>query len=140
LASRDARVLGLPATGALATVPSMRPPAEDDKDDVANDQEQDLLLVLKLSNRQMGTQAERQEIEALAEQLGEAVVAAGVGEYDGDELGGGECVLFFCGPDPERLLAVLRPLLKRSTWGRGAQFVRMVEDAAGELVPQRQPL
>jgi hypothetical protein len=102
--------------------------------------EQDLLVVLKLSNRQMGTQQERTALEAFAEELHEAVVAAGVGEFDGDELGGGECTFFFCGPDVERLLAVLRPLLKRSPLARGGHFVRMVTTADGGVVSQRQPI
>ena len=40
--------------------------------------------------------------------------------------------LFFCGPDPDRLLAELRPVLKRSPLCRGAAVVRMVKNAAGE--------
>lgn len=112
---------------------------DDDLDDEAGD-EQDLLVVLRLSNRQMGTQQERQEIEQFAEELGEAVAAAGVGEYDGDEIGGGECTLFFCTPDVDKLLTTLRPLLKRSPLCRGAHLVRMVATADGGLVSQRQPL
>lgn len=112
-------------------------PFEADDDD-AEDQEQDLLVVLKLSNRLMGTAQERLAIEAFADQLEAAVTEAGVGEYDGDELGGGECILFFCGPDIDRLQAVLHPFLKRSPLCRGGHLVRMVEDADGE--PQRQRL
>lgn len=105
----------------------------DDADDDAP--EQDLLIVLKLSNRQMGTHQERADLEAFTDELDAAVRDAGVGEYDGDELGGGECTLFFCGPDPDRMLAVLLPLLKRSPLARGAQVVRMVDGA-----PRRAPL
>jgi hypothetical protein len=105
----------------------------DDADEAGD--EQDLLVVLKLSNRQMGTHQERAELEALADQLDAAVREAGVGEFDGDELGGGECTLFFCGPDPETLLAVLAPLLKRSPLARSAHIVRMVDG-----VPRRAPL
>lgn len=122
----------------------MRPPVDDpDDDDDGEDQagaEQDLLVVFRLSNRQMGTNQERQELEALGEQLEAAIEAAGVGEYDGDELGGGECTLFFCGPDIDALLTVVRHHLKRSPWSRGAQIVRMVAGADGKLAPQRQPL
>jgi hypothetical protein len=116
----------------------MRPDQEpDDQDD---QDEQDLLVVLKLSNRQMGTRQERADLEALASELEAAVVAAGVGEYDGDEIGGGECTLFFCGPDVDRLLTVLRPLLKRSPLCRGGHLVRMVDDADGGGASQRQPI
>jgi len=111
----------------------------DDDDDLPAE-ELDLLVVLKLSNRQMGTNQERQEIEAFADELAAAIEAAGVGEYDGDELGGGECTLFFCGPDLDKLQAVLRPLLKRSPLCRGAMLVRMVDDGTGEFTPQRTPV
>ena len=113
---------------------------EPDTGDDDHDAEQDLLVVLKLSNRQMGTNDERAQIEAFAEELGAAVEQAGAGEFDGDEIGAGECTLFFCGPDVDKLLAVLRPLLKRSPLCRGAHFVRMVLDAEGRVVSQRSPV
>ena len=102
-------------------------------DDEDPTDERDLLVVLRLSNRNMGTHEERSQIELLAEQLESAVLEANVGEYDGDEFGGGECILFFCGPDEDQLLAVLRPLLQRSALARGAHFVRLVEGADGEM-------
>jgi hypothetical protein len=88
----------------------------------------------------MGTHDEREQVDAFADELEAAVVEAGVGEYDGNELGGGECTLFFTTPDVDRLLEVLRPLLKRSPLCRGGHLVRMVADADGELAPQRQPI
>ena len=121
----------------------MRPDDDDENDDEVDEPrgaEQDLLVVLKLSNRQMGTHEEREQIEAFAEQLATALERAGAGEYDGDELGGGECTLFFCGRDADALLAVLRPLLKQSPLSRGAHLVRMVPGADGRLAPQRSPL
>jgi hypothetical protein len=116
----------------------MRPDPEEDAEDQTD--EQDLLVVLRLSNRMMGTARERMDLEAFAEELGAAVAEAGVGEYDGDELGAGECLLFFCGPDVEQLQAVLSPLLKRSPLARGAHFVRMVEGPDGHSQQQRVPL
>ena len=59
---------------------------------------------------------------------------------DGDEFGGGECILFFCGPDEEALLGVIKPLLQRSPYGRGAHFVRLREDADGEMRREKIPL
>jgi hypothetical protein len=94
--------------------------AEDDPDPAA---EHDVLVKLRLSNRTMGTAAERADIEALAQTLEDAVAAAGVGEFDGDEYGGGDCTLFFAGPDADRLFAVLQPLLHRHPLGRGATVV-----------------
>lgn len=114
--------------------------AADEEDDDAGASEQDLLVVLKLSNKQMGTNEERQEIDAFSDELAAAVEAAGVGEFDGDELGAGECTLFFCGTDLDKMLAVLRPLLKRSPLCRGAQIVRMVPDAHGRMTTLRSPV
>lgn len=99
--------------------------------------ERDLLVVLPLSNRSMGTHQERTSIEALADELERAVEQAGVGEYDGDEFGGGEGVLFFCGPEEAPLLGVLRQHLQRSPVARGAHIVRLVEAADGELRRER---
>lgn len=112
-------------------------PTDDADDDLFGQDEQDLLVVLQLSNRQMGTNQERADLEAFAEELAQAVEQAGVGEYDGDELGGGECVLFFCGPDVDQIVAVLRPLLQHAPLARGARFERMVEDADGECRRER---
>ncbi len=120
-------------------MPSMRSDPEAD-DDGADAEEQDLLVVLRLSNRQMGTATERLELEEFADQLEAAVTEAGVGEYDGDEVGGGECTLFFCGKDVDALQRTLHPLLKKSPLCRGGHLVRMVEDADGELQRTRIPL
>ncbi len=102
--------------------------------------ERDLLVVLRLSNRQMGTNEERAEITLMADRLAAAVEQAGVGEYDGDEYGGGECTLFFCGPDEMKLLGFLRPLLQRSSYARGAHFVRLIEAADGDMKRENIPL
>lgn len=115
-------------------------PDDDLDDDLDAQEEQDLLVVLRLSNRQMGTAAERIEIEAFADQLEAAVTEAGVGEYDGDELGGGECILFFCGPDIDKLQHTLQPLLKRSPLCRGGHLVRMQPGPDGALQRTRVPL
>lgn len=42
-----------------------------------------------------------------------AVEAAGVGEVDGDEFGGGEAVLYAYGPDADALFKVMEPGLRR---------------------------
>lgn len=102
--------------------------------------ERDLLVVIRLSNRQMGTNEERAEIALMTEQLAAAVQEAGLGEYDGDDSGGGECILFFCGPDEMALIGFLRPLLQRTPFGRGAHFVRLVEAHDGEMTREKVPV
>jgi len=103
-------------------------------------EERDLLVVLRLSNRQMGTNDERAAIALLADELAAGVEEAGIGEYDGDEYGGGECILFFCGPDEMKLLGHLRSMLQYSRYGRGAHFVRLIEGPDGEMVRENIPL
>ena len=58
-----------------------------------------------------GAAAERDAVHAFADLLAAAIETAGVGEFDGDEFGGGECSLFMYGPDADRLFAVVHPLL-----------------------------
>lgn len=107
----------------------------EEPEDEAPQLEHDVLIHLRLSNRQMGRQQERQDLEELAEQLEAAVSAAGVGEYDGDEIGGGEAILFFAGKDADALLAVLQPLLKRNAFGRTARAtVQRGSDAEPEEI------
>ena len=86
-------------------------------------EEQDLLVVLPLSNRSVGTAADRLAIEALADELSAVLEESGAGEFDGDEIGSGSCTLFFAGPDPRRILQVIQPVLRRSPFGRGAEAI-----------------
>lgn len=86
-------------------------------------EEQDLLVVLPLSNRSMGTAADRLAIEALSDELSDLLEQSGVGEFDGDEIGSGSCTLFFAGPDPRRILQLIQPVLRRSPFGRGAEAI-----------------
>ncbi|WP_369263507.1 hypothetical protein [Streptomyces sp. R35] len=44
--------------------------------------------------------------------MGAAVKAAGVGEVDGNEFGGGEVVIFAYGPDAETLYRAMEPGLR----------------------------
>lgn len=116
-------------------------PEDDVEEDLLDEPEElDLLVVLKLSNRQTGTPTEQAEIDQLGDELGELVLDSGVGEFDGEELGGGECTMFFCGPDVQALIDVLRPVLRRSPLTRGAQFVRLVETADGDHERRREPV
>lgn len=107
-------------------------PAPEDADPAL---EHDVLVTLRLSNQALGTAAERADLENLADELADAVAEAGAGEFDGDELGGGECVLFFAGPDADRLFAVLQPILRRHPQGRTATVV--LQYGSGEPVTKR---
>ena len=47
----------------------------------------------------------------LEDRLIAAIEKAKAGEFDGNEVGGGEQVLYMYGPDAERLFAAVRPVL-----------------------------
>ena len=94
------------------------------EDGDGHDPDEDVLVVFRLSNQSMGTKTERERLEALAVELERATQEARVGDYEGDEFGGGECVLFFSGDDRSRLIDVLRARLKQSPIGRDAKIAR----------------
>lgn len=91
----------------------MSPEAEEDAD---------LVVVLRLANDRLGTAGERKAIERLGDELADALSGAEAGDYEGDEIGGGVCRLFFATDDREKTLAVVRPLIARSRFGPGARY------------------
>jgi hypothetical protein len=52
----------------------------------------------------------------------------GVGEFDGEEFGGGRCVLYMYGPDADRLFGVVEPILKATPVARGGFVIRRYGD------------
>ncbi|MGW2784903.1 hypothetical protein ACWC3X_27165 [Streptomyces populi] len=65
-----------------------------------------------------------------------AVEAAGVGEVDGNEFGGGEVVIFAYGPDAEALYRVMEPSLRALPF-RPAHVVLRYGEPAGDAVGER---
>ena len=61
-----------------------------------------------------GASAEREEIQRLGDELKRAVVAEGVGIFDGDGFGHGEAELYFYGPSADDLLTVIEPVVLRA--------------------------
>jgi hypothetical protein len=59
------------------------------------------------------------QLEALENELISTINAVGLGEFDGNEIGGGELVLYMYGPDAERLFVAVAPVLRRSALTRG---------------------
>jgi hypothetical protein len=60
---------------------------------------------------------------ALEEQLEQAIAAAGVGEFDGNEVAtdGSDGTLYMYGPDADALFAAVRPILEASDFMNGAR-------------------
>jgi hypothetical protein len=83
-----------------------------------------VLVYLKLSGTEFGTESERQAVHSLTDELEAAIVTEGAGEFDGDEFGAGGCTLYMYGPDADRLFAAVESLLKGSPLTKGAHAIK----------------
>ncbi|RUT91265.1 hypothetical protein EOD23_35580 [Mesorhizobium sp. USDA-HM6] len=93
--------------------------------------EQAVIVYLLLSGGQFGALQERQSVQVLEDRLNQVVSDAGVGEFDGDEFGGGKCTLYLYGPDAEKLFHVIEPVLKSSPVAAGGYAIKRF-GAAGD--------
>ena len=84
---------------------------------------------LPLVEDPFGSEREREIIADLAGKLQRAINGHDVGEFDGEELGGGRCVLYMYGPDADRLFDVVRPILKNASLGDGGFVIKRYGEA-----------
>jgi len=85
----------------------------DHSDEDREDEENAVLVFLKLSDEHFGSDAERDAISELEESLAAAIKAEGVGMVDGSEYGNGFCEIYMYGPDADSLYdAIEEPLGK----------------------------
>lgn len=86
---------------------------------------QAVIVHVPLSDGANGTREEFAHLTALGEKLEEAIAAAGVGEFDGNEFGQGDFTYFMYGADADRLFAVVEPILRSdSQTKRGHALLR----------------
>ncbi len=86
--------------------------------------EQAVLVYFNLSDMGFGTEEEREAIRELSDRIEQEVEREGVGEFDGDEFGGGQCTLFMYGPDADALFAAIEQILRESPLTRGAHVIK----------------
>jgi hypothetical protein len=91
--------------------------------------EQAVIVHLPLVEDPFGSQRERGAVYDLADLLDRTINEQGVGEFDGEEFGGGLCVLYMYGPDADRLFSVVEPILKAAPLARGGVAIRRYGDA-----------
>ena len=77
------------------------------------EEEQSLTVTIRPRSGDMGDRTERERIIALEHQLSDAIENSSAGELDGDEFGGGTCTIYTYGPNAERLLSVMLPILRK---------------------------
>jgi hypothetical protein len=105
--------------GASHLVPVLPPLREKAKKRQNALAEQAVKVHLRLSDDAFGTAKDREAIFALEDQLEAAIEETATGEFDGDEFGQGECVLFMYGPDADQLFAAILPVLRSSRLAEG---------------------
>lgn len=67
---------------------------------------------IRSSGDGFGTWAERTSIHRLSDRLSVVIDSNGLGEYDGDEFGGGGATLYMYGPNSEQIFDAILPLLR----------------------------
>lgn len=100
-----------------------------------------VIVSFPLSDDHLGSNPEFDAMVILSDALEAAISDAGVGEFDGNELGGGECRLYMYGPDADRLHAAIAPLLTESRLVRGGYVMKRYGSAGDPLAQEtRLPL
>lgn len=80
-------------------------------DEAQTDVEHAVIARCRLADDGLGKPSRREVVRQARSLLTEAIERADVGEFDGNEFGGGEVVLYAYGPDADELFAVMAPIL-----------------------------
>jgi hypothetical protein len=93
-----------------------------------------VIVHLRLDDDGFGSAEKRLSINELQDELADAIEEAEAGEFDGDEFGGGECVLFMYGPDADVLFDTITPILKKSPHANGGFAIKRYGEASDPKV------
>jgi hypothetical protein len=95
-----------------------------------------VLIHFRLSDDSYGSPEEREAVMELERELEVAIAASNAGEFDGNEYGGGEAVLYMYGPDKDRLWQAVEQLVRRFPLRPAYALLRPGgPDTAAEQVP-----
>jgi len=83
-----------------------------------------VILHLPLSAAGFGAKGDVAVCQEIEDDLEQEIVAGGVGEMDGNEIGGGECTLFMYGPDADKLFARIVSRARSSRFGKGGWAIK----------------
>jgi hypothetical protein len=89
-----------------------------------------VIVHLRLDDDGFGSAEKRESINELQDVLADAIDEAEAGEFDGDEFGEGECVLFMYGPDADVLFDTIKPILKKSPHSKGGFAIKRYGEAS----------
>lgn len=99
--------------------------------------EQAVILHLPLDDAEFGSQERRDALNALADELIDAIALAEAGEFDGNDFGQGHCTCFMYGPDADILYMVIEVVLREVPVARGGYAIKRygpVEDPASKEI------
>lgn len=83
-----------------------------------------VIVHLPLDDAQFGSTARRDALNALEDELINAIELAEAGEFDGNEFGEGECVFYMYGPDADTLYRVIEVVLQEFAAARGGYAIK----------------
>jgi hypothetical protein len=86
--------------------------------------EQAVLVHIPLDDDKFGSEAKRESLYALEDKLTEAVEAAEVGEFDGNDFGGGECIFYMYGEDADALYDAVNGILKKAAVAKDGHAIK----------------
>ncbi|GAA1262429.1 hypothetical protein GCM10009665_60110 [Kitasatospora nipponensis] len=109
--------------------------AETDNTEAGTGAEQAVIARYRLADDGMGTQGQRATVRQAQTLLAEAIERAEVGEFDGNEFGDGEVVLYAYGPDADALFDVMTPVLHDLPF-RPAHIVLRYGSASNPSTPE----
>lgn len=89
-----------------------------------------MIVHLALAGGEMGSPDERATIMKLQDEISAAIDAAGVGEFDGDEWGGNECVLYLYGEDADRLFDAVHSVIAKLPPRSGSYAIKRRGEAS----------
>lgn len=89
-----------------------------------------VIVHLRLDDDGFGSEEKRASIHNLQDELAEAIANAEAGEFDGDEFGEGECVLYMYGPNADVLFDAINSILKTSPHAVGGFAIKRYGEAS----------
>ncbi|MFE4628066.1 hypothetical protein [Streptomyces mirabilis] len=78
----------------------------------SGDDEQAVIAHFRLTAYDFGDADQREQVYDAGKVMAAAIDEAGVGEFDGNEFGAGEAVLYAYGPNADALFKVMEPTLR----------------------------
>ena len=83
-----------------------------------------VIVRLPLDDAQFGSAERRAALDALEDELINAIELAEAGEFDGNDFGQGECTFFMYGPDADELYMVIEVVLQELPVARGGYAIK----------------